>query len=141
MNRREIVKAAIEHRETPRVPYCINFTPDGEERLKEVIGERSAKEFVDNDVIQVNAPWWSWHELGPEWRQMDAPQTRSTVTGRGSYEEFFDSLKRYRDNMQVKGIADELGRPANSVYVTLSRIRKRLQECITRAEAAEGEAG
>ena len=50
-------------------------------------------------------------------------------------------MKRYRDNMQVKGIADELGRPANSVYVTLSRIRKRLQECITRAEAAEGEAG
>ncbi len=50
-------------------------------------------------------------------------------------------MMRYRDNKQVKGIADELGRPANSVYVTLSRIRKKLQECITRAEAGEGEPG
>jgi RNA polymerase sigma-70 factor (ECF subfamily) len=50
-------------------------------------------------------------------------------------------MKRYRDNMQVKGIADELGRPANSVYVTLSRIRRKLQECITRAEAVEGRPG
>jgi RNA polymerase sigma-70 factor (ECF subfamily) len=48
-------------------------------------------------------------------------------------------MMRYRDNMQVKGIADELGRPANSVYVTLSRIRKKLQECIARAGADEGE--
>lgn len=48
-------------------------------------------------------------------------------------------MMRYRDNMQVKGIADELGRPANSVYVTLSRIRKTLQECISRADTAEGE--
>jgi RNA polymerase sigma-70 factor (ECF subfamily) len=50
-------------------------------------------------------------------------------------------MMRYRDNMQVKGIADELGRPANSVYVTLSRIRKKLQECIARAEVTEGETG
>jgi RNA polymerase sigma-70 factor (ECF subfamily) len=50
-------------------------------------------------------------------------------------------MMRYRDNMQVKGIADELGRPANSVYVTLSRIRRKLQECISRAEATEGEPG
>ena len=98
INRRDIVKAAIAHKETERVPYCISFTPDGEKRLQELIGKRSVNDFVDNDVIQVNAPWWGWNELGPEWRQMGVPSTRSTVTGCGSYEEFFETLKVLRDN-------------------------------------------
>ena len=98
MDRREIVKAAIAHTETERAPYCISFTPDGEKRLQEVIGERSVMDFVDNDIVQVNAPWWGWHELGPEWRQMDLPSTPATVRGNGSYREFFESLKVLRDN-------------------------------------------
>ena len=98
MNRREIVKAAIRHQETERIPYCISFTPDGEERLCEVIGEHTAKEFVDNDIVQINAPWWGWHELGPEWRGMYAPTEPPTITGRGSYEDFFTALKILRDN-------------------------------------------
>ena len=98
INRRDIVKAAIAHKETERVPYCISFTPDGEKRLQELIGKRSVNDFVDNDIIQVNAPWWGWNELGLEWRQMGLPSTRSTVTGFGSYEEFFETLKVLRDN-------------------------------------------
>ncbi len=98
MDRREIVKAAIAHKQTERVPYCISFTPDGEARLKERIGERSAKDFVDNDVIQIGAPWWNWHELGSEWRQPDIPSTRANVVGNGSYGTFFESVKMLRDN-------------------------------------------
>ena len=98
MDRREIVKAAIAHKQAERVPYCISFTPDGEHRLQEVIGKRSAKDFVDNDIIQVNAPWWDWHELGPEWRQMVTPSTTGSVMGHGSYKEFFEALKVLRDN-------------------------------------------
>ena len=98
MNRRDLVKAAIEHRTTERVPYCLTFTPGGEERLRELIGPRSAEDFADNDIIQVSAPWWGWHELESDWRAPDPPSAPPTVIGRGSYTDFFDSLKMLRDN-------------------------------------------
>lgn len=98
MDRRQIVKAAIAHQQTDRIPYCISFTPDGEQRLQELIGERSASDFVDNDVIQVSAPWWNWHGLGAEWNQAIAPSTTARVVGEGSYKEFFERIKMLRDN-------------------------------------------
>ena len=98
MNRRDLVRAAITHKSTDRVPYCIAFTPDGEKELQKLIGPTSVKEFVDNDIIHINAPWWAWHELGPEWRGMDLPSTTAGVIGTGSYPDFFRSLKMLRDN-------------------------------------------
>ena len=98
MNSRDLVKAAIAHQPTDRVPYCISFTPDGEKELQKIIGPRSAKDFADNDIIQVNAPWWNWHENGPEWQEMEPPATTAKVIGDGSYGDFFDSLKMLRDN-------------------------------------------
>ncbi len=98
MTRRELVKAAIAHQTTPRVPYCIGFTPDGEKELQKAIGPRSVAEFVDNDVVGVSPPWWNWSRLGPEWRQPDSPATTARVAGAGSYEDFFNSLKLLRDN-------------------------------------------
>ena len=98
MDRREVVKAAIAHKQTERVPYCISFTPDGEKRLQDLIGERTAKAFVDNDIIQVNAPWWGWHQLAPEWGQPNVPSTTAGTVGSGSYEDFFETLKTLRDN-------------------------------------------
>ncbi len=98
MSRREMVKATIAHRETERVPYCIAFSPEGEQSLQKVIGLRNVKTFVDNDIIRLSAPWWSWHELGPEWQQIDPPSTSGTVIGYGSYMKFIESLKALRDN-------------------------------------------
>jgi uroporphyrinogen decarboxylase len=98
MERRELVKAAIAHKQTERVPYCISFTPDGEKRLQELIGERSAKEFADNDIIQVNAPWWDWYKPGSEWSQPDMPSSLARTMGRGGYQDFFEMLKMMRDN-------------------------------------------
>lgn len=98
MNSRELVKAAIAHKPAERVPYCITFTPDGEKRLQEVIGNRSALEFADNDVILVFPPWWQWHRLGPEWRAPDAPAANGAVLGTGGYTDFFNQLKLLRDN-------------------------------------------
>ena len=97
MNRRDLVKAAIAHESTERVPYCFTFTPGGEERLRELIGPQSAESYADNDIIQIGAPWWNWHDLGPEWQEMETPRTTPTVTGRGSYEDFFDKLRMFRD--------------------------------------------
>jgi len=98
MNRRDLVKAVIAHQATERVPFCISFTPDGEARLQELIGPRSARDFVDNDIVQVSVPWWGWHQLGPEWPQMAPPASTATVLGSGSYPAFFESLKMLRDN-------------------------------------------
>ena len=98
MDRGQLVKAAIAHQQTDRIPYCISFTPEGERRLKELIGERSASDFVDNDVIQVGAPWWNWYGLGAEWSQAVAPATTARVIGDGSYKDFFERIKMLRDN-------------------------------------------
>ncbi len=98
MNRRELVKAAIAHKPEERVPYCISFTADGEARLQEIIGKRSANEFVGNDVIQLNPPWWNWHDLGSEWRGVECPESKATVMGAGSFGDFFEKIKMLRDH-------------------------------------------
>ncbi|MCK4590762.1 MAG: hypothetical protein KAT86_03335 [Candidatus Latescibacteria bacterium] len=98
MTRRALVKAAIARKPTDRVPYCITFTPDGEKQLQKLIAPRCVKEFVDNDIIHINAPWWNWHQLGPEWKDPDAPATIARVIGSGNYQAFFDTLKMLRDN-------------------------------------------
>jgi uroporphyrinogen decarboxylase len=97
MNRRELVKAALRHQETPRVPYCIKFTPEGEKNVRK-LGARSADEYFDNDIITVFPPWWHWFELGDDWKQPAAPTSRARVAGRGSYAEFFAMLKLLREN-------------------------------------------
>lgn len=44
---------------------------------------------------------------------------------------------RYSPDGEGPGIADRLGRPINSIYQSLSRIRKALLDCINRRLAAE----
>jgi RNA polymerase sigma-70 factor, ECF subfamily len=46
--------------------------------------------------------------------------------------------RRYAPGESGKSVAKNLGRPANSVYQSLSRIRRTLLECIKRRLAAEG---
>lgn len=45
---------------------------------------------------------------------------------------------RYRDEGDAKDLAARLGRPANSVYQSIGRIRKTLLDCIERRVAAAG---
>lgn len=45
--------------------------------------------------------------------------------------------RRYQGSNQGKELADEMGRPANSVYQSLGRVRRTLFECINRYIAAE----
>lgn len=46
--------------------------------------------------------------------------------------------RRYCDNVPVQELANELGRPANSVSKSLGRIRQILLDCIARKMAANG---
>ena len=96
MTRRQRVKAAIAHRRSDRVPYCIEFTPDGSQALAPLLGGGTWEDFVDNDVRRVQPPWWQWHQLGSDWFGPDIPATRPGVLGYGSYEQLVGELDRIR---------------------------------------------
>ena len=91
------MKAAIEHREADRVPYAIDLTGEAWAVMKDVVDEESPEDFLDNDVKDFSAPWWGWHELGPDWAGMSTPISPATVLGTGSYPEFVEALKCARD--------------------------------------------
>ena len=97
MTRRELVRAAIEHREAPRVPYIIDLCPDAWEALRPLAGDQDAAAFIDNDVLDIAVPWWQWHVLQPDWHGMDSPTSCPRVIGTGSYVDLPDTLKRLRE--------------------------------------------
>jgi len=96
VTRRELVKAAIEHREAPRVPYIIDLCPDAWEALKPLAGELDAAGFLDNDVLDIAVPWWQWHALEVDWHGMPSPRSRPRIVGTGSYVDLADNLQRLR---------------------------------------------
>jgi len=79
MTRRELVKAAIQHKNTPRVPYCIQLTKEAWEAVKPLAGDKDVEGFLDNDVATVGPPWWWWHDLASDWGGMDAPTSPAKV--------------------------------------------------------------
>ena len=93
MDRRDLVRAAIQHREAAHVPYIIDLTREAAEALSDTLGERTVEAFLDNDVYDLRAPWWSWHDLGPDWREPPTPTSRAQVRGTGSYTEFVEKTK------------------------------------------------
>ncbi len=96
MTRRELVQAAIHHRETPRVPYSIDLTKEAWEKLQPLAGTADAAAFLDNDVQGLGIPWWTWFELGPDWRGSAAPTSPDQVVGTGSYKDFVEHVKALR---------------------------------------------
>jgi uroporphyrinogen decarboxylase len=100
LSSRERVKAAIAHRETSRPPYCIALTPGGADRLRKATCGKSPLETLDNDVIQVFPPWWSWRDTPADWRKPDAPSSAfsAPVSGTGSYPAFFEQVRMLRDH-------------------------------------------
>ena len=97
MTRRELVKAAIAHKVTPRVPYAIDFCGDAWDVLKTVAGGKTQEEFIDDDVLSFSAPWWDFYQLGEDWRKEDMPTSPIRVIGTGSYEKIFERFKEARD--------------------------------------------
>jgi len=98
MTRRELVKAAIAHREAERIPYFIDINPDAWEKLKPLAG--------DPDPAGVFGRRRAGHrgavvELGRAGRTTGgAPTCRpraNHVVGVGSYKEYAESIKRARE--------------------------------------------
>ena len=98
MNRRDLVKAAIQHRSAERVPYFIDICKDAWEALqnKGITGEKTQEEFIDNDVQDISVPWWSWHNLSADWTGMDFPSSPATSIGTGSYADIANNIKALR---------------------------------------------
>ena len=92
MNSRELVKAAIKHQETSRVPYCIVPTREMRVQIENEL-HLQPEDFLDNDVIRINPPWWTWDNLTEDWEKMDIPTTKALVKGYGCYEDFADQIK------------------------------------------------
>jgi uroporphyrinogen decarboxylase len=98
MNRRDLVKAAIQHRSAERVPYFIDICKDAWEALqsKGITGDKTQEEFIDNDVQDIAVPWWSWHNLAADWTGMDFPSSPATAIGTGSYADIANNIKSLR---------------------------------------------
>ncbi|TFG86971.1 MAG: hypothetical protein E4H17_03735 [Gemmatimonadales bacterium] len=94
---RECVKAAIEHRQTPRVPYAIDLTGPARELVRDRLGVEDVDAWLDNDVQNIGVPWWRWHNLGDDWRGEDTPISPPTVIGVNSYQELEDRVKAARE--------------------------------------------
>ena len=98
MNRRDLVKAAIQHRSAERVPYFIDICKDAWEALqnKGITEGKTQEEFIDNDVQDIAVPWWSWHNLAADWAGMDFPSSPATAIGTGSYADIANNIKSLR---------------------------------------------
>lgn len=97
MTSRELVKAALAHKETERIPYCILTCGETEDEIKRVKVVNDVEDWFDNDVQQVFPPWWGWHELGADWADLETPVSRAKVRGYGSYDEFDRKVKTIRE--------------------------------------------
>jgi len=94
---RDLVKSAIRHQRTGRVPYCIDLCPDAWDALKASAGGQDCWRFVNNDVQDFSVPWWNWHELAADWSGPAAPASPATVIGTGGYADFVNAVKAARE--------------------------------------------
>ena len=97
MTSRELVKAALAHKETERVPYCILTTGETNDEIKRVHGVKDVEEWLDNDICQISPPWWNWHELAPDWQDFDTPTSPGTIAGTGSYAALAEQVAKAHD--------------------------------------------
>jgi uroporphyrinogen decarboxylase len=97
MTRWERVRGAIRHRETDRVPYAIDLTGEAETLIRNTLGVQDVGVWIDNDVESIGVPWWTWHNLGEDWKRAETPASRPAVVGVGSYEKLEDRIKAARD--------------------------------------------
>jgi len=91
---RELVIAAINHRETTPVPWCIDFTTELEEKLL----EQFSPEWFDaigNCITTVQHPAWHFKDVPDSFRTEDLPAALPPARGTGrGYDDFHDELNQ-----------------------------------------------
>jgi Uroporphyrinogen-III decarboxylase len=120
LNKRELVKNAIQHIATGYTPYSIYLTGEGYKDYGNKILEdynnsqvmsdykngkidfnQAVSLAMGNHVLYINAPWWGWHNLPKEFSQEDTPSVMPTTIGYGNYESFFERCDYIRKNYDV----------------------------------------
>jgi len=96
MTSQQLVKAALAHQETERIPYCILTTGETNDEIKARYGADDVQVWLDNDVFMVYPPWWSWHELGADWQDFETPTSPQKIRGTGSYAALIDKVTTVR---------------------------------------------
>ena len=124
MTSRELVKAALAHEETDRVPYCIQTTGETNDEIKRVYGVDDVEDWLDNDIFQVKPPWWRWHELAADWQEFDTPVTPPKVRGTGSYEALEEKVKTVRETSDKYILAMFYGSHFEKANFARARISK-----------------
>lgn len=120
MTRRELILSAIRHEASAKTPYMIPLTglgyeAYGEQLMKDYPDERVQEDYakgrlslheavslsVGNHMLYVNCPWWTWHNLPPEFAEEDTPENMPRVIGTGNYEQYFEHLRFIRERYDV----------------------------------------
>ena len=92
MTHKELVVAAIEHRETMPVPWCIDFIPELEEKLRESLGQEWF-DAVGNSIVTVQHPAWHFKDVPEEFRTEELPDRLPPARGTGrGYDDFHDEV-------------------------------------------------
>jgi uroporphyrinogen decarboxylase len=97
MTPRESVIAAVEHQETGHIPYCFDFTPEAEEKLRAHYGCEDVGAHVGNCLCDVPAPWWQFVNMPEGQWEAGVPARLPDVIGAGSYEAMAEAITRFRE--------------------------------------------
>ncbi|NJD01804.1 MAG: hypothetical protein FIA99_04230 [Ruminiclostridium sp.] len=94
--KRDIVKLAIAHKETGRVPYAIHFTPEAEELIQPYFPDEDLQLAIGNDVYRIAPPWWQWCNVPESYSGYASPEVLPDTVGTGCYEDFFAKIKEVK---------------------------------------------
>ena len=97
MTRCEIIKQAIEHKETDKVPYGIYFTPEAEEKVKPHFPGEELQLTLGNYIYRIYPPWWDWYNTPECYLDFDAPEVLPQTRGLGNYEEFYEKCRHIKE--------------------------------------------
>lgn len=115
-NRRELVKAAINHQPTERAPYFMDMCGETVDMIKLAVGCDDVVAWLDCDVQDIVVPWWGWDKLQPDWALPDTPASRPTVIGSNSYDKLAERVKAERDKSDKYFLARLYGSHFEKAY-------------------------
>ena len=116
MTRRDLVKAAIQHKETERCPYAVELCGGAWEAVQPYVGTDDAVGFLNNDIEFIRIPWWGWYELPPDWAGPITPTTHEKIIGLGNYDGIVDRIKQLRQQSDRYLLVCVYGSPFEKAY-------------------------
>jgi len=117
MDKRDLVRSAIRHEATGKVPSCIHLAGDGISKYTDLLYDRyqtpvakklyesgkiskydAVRLAIGNDVFPVDPPWWGWHGLTEKDFEFDVPSKLPTTMGGGpSVYEMSERMKMIKE--------------------------------------------